>query len=70
VPAQPNSDPGDGEDYDDERAWLEAEELEDGSRDPDELSAEPEWWDEGALSISRSLPVDTVPRYATSVADS
>jgi hypothetical protein len=25
-----------------------AEELEDGSLDPDELDAEPEWWDEGS----------------------
>jgi hypothetical protein len=26
----------------------EAEELEDGSLDPDELTGEPEWWDEGS----------------------
>ena len=25
-----------------------AEELEDGSLDPDELDAEPSWWDEGS----------------------
>ena len=25
-----------------------AEELEDGSLDPDELDAEPAWWDEGS----------------------
>jgi hypothetical protein len=50
VPTPPNTDPDpdDGEDRDDERVRLEAEELEDGSRDADELTAEPEWWDEGA----------------------
>ena len=32
---------------DDEAVRL-AEELEDGSRDPDELAAEPAWWDEGS----------------------
>jgi hypothetical protein len=26
----------------------EADDLEDGSLDPDELDDEPEWWDEGA----------------------
>jgi hypothetical protein len=31
----------------DEAARL-AEELEDGSLDPDELDAEPGWWDEGS----------------------
>ena len=31
----------------DERDRL-AEELEDGSLDPDELDAEPSWWDEGS----------------------
>ena len=30
-----------------ERAEREAEELEDGSLDPDELDIEPAWWDEG-----------------------
>jgi hypothetical protein len=29
------------------REWL-SEELEDGSLDPDELEAEPDWWDEGS----------------------
>jgi hypothetical protein len=27
---------------------LSAEKLEDGSLDPDELDAEPAWWDEGS----------------------
>jgi hypothetical protein len=27
---------------------LAAEELADGSLDPDELESEPEWWDEGS----------------------
>ena len=31
----------------DERA-RQASELEDGSLDPDELEAEPDWWDEGS----------------------
>jgi hypothetical protein len=31
-----------------ERAEREAEELEDGSLDPDELTGEPAWWDEGS----------------------
>lgn len=31
-----------------EQAEREAEELEDGSLDPDELRGEPEWWDEGS----------------------
>ena len=42
-------------DQDDERTRPEdgeaarlAEELEDGSLDPDELDAEPGWWDEGS----------------------
>ncbi len=35
------------EDADDERVRR-AEELEDGSLDPDELDAEPAWWDEGS----------------------
>jgi hypothetical protein len=48
VPARPNSDSDDREDRDGDRARLEAEELEDGSRDADELTTEPEWWDEGA----------------------
>ena len=38
-----------GEDEpDDTPASRDAEELEDGSLDPDELSAEPSWWDEGS----------------------
>jgi hypothetical protein len=48
VPARRNTGSDDHEDHDDERARLEAEELEDGSRDADELTAEPEWWDDGA----------------------
>jgi hypothetical protein len=32
----------------DEEARRRPEELEDGSIDPDELTDEPEWWDEGA----------------------
>jgi hypothetical protein len=35
------------DDEDDERDRR-AEELEDGSLDPDELDAEPSWWDEGS----------------------
>lgn len=31
-----------------EAVEREAEELEDGSLDPDELTGEPEWWDEGS----------------------
>lgn len=31
-----------------ERAELLAEQLEDGSLDPDELDDEPAWWDEGS----------------------
>ena len=31
-----------------EAASREAEELEDGSLDPDELTGEPAWWDEGS----------------------
>ena len=31
-----------------ETAEREAEQLEDGSLDPDELSVEPSWWDEGS----------------------
>ena len=31
----------------DEEARRQEEELEDGSLDPDELSGEPDWWDEG-----------------------
>jgi hypothetical protein len=30
-----------------DEAEREAEELEDGSLDPDELTGEPAWWDEG-----------------------
>ena len=32
----------------DEEQTRQAEELEDGSLDPDELDAEPSWWDEGS----------------------
>jgi hypothetical protein len=32
----------------DEEARRRAEELEDGSLDPDELTDEPDWWDEGS----------------------
>ena len=31
-----------------EKGEREAEELEDGSLDPDELTGEPAWWDEGS----------------------
>jgi hypothetical protein len=31
-----------------EPARRDAEDLEDGSLDPDELSGEPDWWDEGS----------------------
>ena len=31
-----------------EQARRDAERLEDGSVDPDELSGEPDWWDEGS----------------------
>jgi hypothetical protein len=31
-----------------DEAEREAEELEDGSLDPDELTGEPVWWDEGS----------------------
>lgn len=34
-------------DYSDEAARRLAELLEDGSLDPDELTDEPAWWDEG-----------------------
>lgn len=46
-----NEQPSDRRGYRDEereRAEREAEELEDGSLDPDELGGEPEWWDEGS----------------------
>ena len=33
---------------DDSPAWREAEALEDGSLDSDELTEEPDWWDEGS----------------------
>ena len=33
---------------DDEEQTRQAEELEDGSLDPDELDTEPSWWDEGS----------------------
>ena len=32
----------------DEAARRSAQELEDGSLDPDELTGEPAWWDEGS----------------------
>jgi hypothetical protein len=32
----------------DDQSEQDAEELEDGRLDPDELEDEPEWWDEGA----------------------
>ncbi len=32
----------------DEEARRRGEELEDGSLDPDELTDEPDWWDEGS----------------------
>jgi hypothetical protein len=32
----------------DDDADAEADEHEDGSRDPDELTDEPQWWDEGS----------------------
>ena len=35
--------PGESDD-----AEQEADELEDGSLDPDELTGEPAWWDEGS----------------------
>ena len=41
VPGIPDSD------YSDEVARRLAESLEDGSLDPDELTDEPAWWDEG-----------------------
>lgn len=40
--------PAQNDEVDDDFAVPLAEELEDGSRDPDELDAEPEWWDEGS----------------------
>ena len=36
------------ESTEDEEARRRAEELEDGSLDPDELTDEPDWWDEGS----------------------
>jgi hypothetical protein len=33
---------------DDGEEAIIAEDLEDGTLDPDELSSEPEWWDEGS----------------------
>jgi len=38
----------DGETTSEEEATRRAEELEGGILDPDELSGEPEWWDEGS----------------------
>jgi len=35
-------------DDDAEERLRRAEELEDGSLDPDELDGEPQWWDEGS----------------------
>ena len=35
-------------DEDDDEPVRRAEELEDGRLDPDELDAEPSWWDEGS----------------------
>jgi hypothetical protein len=35
-------------DEDDDEPVRRAEELEDGSLDPDGLDAEPSWWEEGA----------------------
>ena len=35
-------------DEDDEEQTRQADELEDGSLDPDELDTEPSWWDEGS----------------------
>ena len=37
-----------GEERDSDDARRRAEELEDGSLDPDELDGEPDWWDEGS----------------------
>jgi hypothetical protein len=41
-------DSGDSDAERDDEARRRAEELEDGSLDPDELDGEPEWWDEGS----------------------
>jgi hypothetical protein len=40
--------PPEDEEAEREKAEREAEELEDGSLDPDELTGEPAWWDEGS----------------------
>lgn len=45
---RPHPDREEREDDERDLARREAEQLEDGSLDPDELSGDPGWWDEGA----------------------
>ena len=45
---QPRASDTSGEERDADDARRRAEELEDGSLDPDELDGEPDWWDEGS----------------------
>lgn len=47
-PVDESPEPREGEDDSGEDARRVAEQLEDGSLDPDELSGEPAWWDDGS----------------------